>query len=89
MTDVNIVGSVGFRNIEIKTENSAVGTHSFGWFKWAKHCRHAHNLICHVWKNPPHYIDVAAYREAAASIDRAHEEAAKKMHNNSKLRERN
>jgi hypothetical protein len=61
-------------------------THSFGWFKWAKHARHAYNIICHFWKNPPHYIDVAAYREAASAMDKQHQEAAKKRGEEQKVK---
>jgi len=49
----------------------------FGGFK-GKRGRYAYDLIFHFWKNPPYYVDVAAYRAAAAEIARSYTEAAKK-----------
>jgi hypothetical protein len=68
--DVNL--SSGW--IEIQTD-TAIVNHSFGWFK-LNGSKLAYYIILHMWKNPPNYIDVLAYREAAAKLDRSQEEEA-------------
>jgi len=69
-TKIELEGIKGFHKIHITTEN---GNHTFGVFSWAPHCRHAYNLMNHIWKNPPTYIDVKAIRNTAATIDRSNE----------------
>jgi len=58
-----------FNEIFITTEN---GNHTFGFF--TPYCSPAYNLIDHIWKNPPTYIDVQAIRNTAATIDRSNEQ---------------
>jgi len=57
----------------------------FGWFKHTKYSDYAFYLISYFWKNPPHYVNVAAYKEAAAEIALAHKQAAKKRNENQKV----
>jgi len=71
ITKIDLQGISGFHKILITTEN---GNHTFGVFSWPPHCRHAYNLMNHIWKNPPNYIDIQAIRNTAATIDRSNEQ---------------
>jgi len=71
VTNVDLQGISGFHKVHLVTDTAQ---YSFGLFQWAPHCRHSYNLMMHIWKNPPTYVDVQAIRHSAATIDRSTEQ---------------
>jgi len=64
ITTITLQGVKGFRSIEMKTEGAPV--HTFGPFAWPSHCKQAHSLMLHIWKNPPSYINADKIRSTVA-----------------------